>query len=194
MVFTFLMTEKKKSKNLIFRDIWKSYEIEMLVPTKNVLLTVMLSHFHTVCGCFCAIPAEVVSCNRDCVPQSLEYLLSDPSQKRSAYPCSLIAQLVKNLPVMQETLVWSLGQEDTLEKGQATHSSILGVPFGSAGKESAHSAGDLGSIPGLERPPGEGKGYPFQYSGLENSIQSMGSQRVGHDWVTFTFISVPRWW
>ena len=77
----------------------------MLVPTKNVLLTVMLSHFHTVCGCFCAIPAEVVSCNRDCVPQSLEYLLSDPSQKRSAYPCSLIAQLVKNLPVMQETLV-----------------------------------------------------------------------------------------
>ena len=37
---------------------------------------------------------------------------------------SLIAQLVKNLPAMQETLVWSLGWEDPLEKGMATHSSI----------------------------------------------------------------------
>ena len=41
---------------------------------------------------------------------------------------------------------------------------------GSAGKESACSAGDLGSIPGLGRFPGEGKGYPLQYSGLENSM------------------------
>ena len=39
-----------------------------------------------------------------------------------------------------------------------------------AGKESACNAGDLGSIPGLGRPPGEGKGYPLQYSGLENSM------------------------
>ena len=38
---------------------------------------------------------------------------------------SLIAQLVKNLPVMGKTWVRSLGQEDTLEKGKATHSSIL---------------------------------------------------------------------
>ena len=43
-------------------------------------------------------------------------------------------------------------------------------PCGSAGKESASNAGDLGLIPGLGRPPGEGKGYPFQYSGLENSM------------------------
>ena len=42
---------------------------------------------------------------------------------------SLIAQLVKNLPAMQETLVQFLGWEDTLEKGQATHSSILGIPL-----------------------------------------------------------------
>ena len=40
----------------------------------------------------------------------------------------------------------------------------------SAGKESTCSAGDLGLIPGLGRPPGEGKGYPLQYSGLENSM------------------------
>jgi len=40
---------------------------------------------------------------------------------------------------------------------------------GSVGKESACNAGDLGSIPGLGGSPGEGKGYPLQYSGLENS-------------------------
>ena len=44
-----------------------------------------------------------------------------------------------------------------------------GSPCGSAGKESACNAGDLGSIPGLGRSPGEGKGYPLQYSGLESS-------------------------
>ena len=44
----------------------------------------------------------------------------------------------------------------------------------SAGKESTCNAGDLGSIPGLGRSPGEGKGYPFQYSGLENSMDWNG--------------------
>ena len=44
-----------------------------------------------------------------------------------------------------------------------------GFPGGSAGKESSCNAGDLGSIPRLGRSPGEGKGYPLQYSGLENS-------------------------
>ena len=47
---------------------------------------------------------------------------------------------------------------------------FLGFLYGSAGKESAHKVGDLGSIPGLGRSPGEGKGYPLQYSGLENSM------------------------
>ena len=51
-------------------------------------------------------------------------------------------------------------------------------PCGSDGKDSACSAGDLGSILGLGRFPGEGKGYPLQHSGLENST---GSQIVGHD-------------
>ena len=45
-----------------------------------------------------------------------------------------------------------------------------GIPYGSVGKESACKVGDLGSIPGLGRSPREGKGYPFQYSGLENSM------------------------
>ena len=46
----------------------------------------------------------------------------------------------------------------------------MGFPEGSAGKESACNAGDYGLIPGLGRSPGEGKGYPTQYSGLENSM------------------------
>ena len=46
----------------------------------------------------------------------------------------------------------------------------MGFPCDSAGKVSACNAGDLGSIPGLGRSPGEGKGYPLQYSGLQNSM------------------------
>ena len=67
---------------------------------------------------------------------------------------SLVAQMVKNLPGMWETWVWSLGQEDLLEKGMVTHSNILAW-----------------RIPWTEEPGG---------------LQSMGSQRVGHDWVTNT--------
>ena len=65
-----------------------------------------------------------------------------------------MAQGVKNLPAMQETRVWSLGQENPLEKGMATHSSILAW-----------------KILWTEEPGG---------------LQSMGSQRVRHDWVTNT--------
>ena len=50
---------------------------------------------------------------------------------------------------------------------------FLGLPCGSAGKDSVFSAGDLGLILGLGRSPGEGKGYPLQYSGLENSMDSI---------------------
>ena len=67
----------------------------------------------------------------------------------------LVAQTVKNSPMMQETWVWSPGQEDPLEKGMATHSSILAW-----------------RIPWIEEP---------------GRLQSTGSQRVGHDWVTNTF-------
>ena len=48
--------------------------------------------------------------------------------------------------------------------------SLTGFPCGSAGKGSACNVGDLGSIPGLGRSPGEGKGYPLPYSDLENSM------------------------
>ena len=62
---------------------------------------------------------------------------------------SLVAQMVKNLSEMQETWIWSLDQEDPLEKGMAAHSSILAW-----------------KIPWTEDPDG---------------LQSMGSQRVGHN-------------
>ena len=48
------------------------------------------------------------------------------------------------------------------------HLPVRDFPGGSDGKESACNVGDLGSIPGLGRSPGEGKGYALQYSGLEN--------------------------
>ena len=47
---------------------------------------------------------------------------------------------------------------------------LLGFPCGSAGKESTCNPGGLSSIPGLGRSPGDGKGYPLQYSGLEISM------------------------
>ena len=65
---------------------------------------------------------------------------------------SLVAQMVKSLPVMWETRVWSLGLEDPLEKEMATHSSILAW-----------------KIPWMEEP---------------GRLQSMGSQRIRHDWAT----------
>ena len=61
----------------------------------------------------------------------------------------LVAQMVKNLPAMQETQVCSVGQKGPLEKGMTTHSNILAY-----------------KIPWTEEPGG---------------LQSMGSQRVGHD-------------
>ena len=97
---------------------------------------------------------------------------------------SLIAQLVKNLPAMQETPVWFLGQENPLEKGYTPHTSILGLPCGSSGKESAFNVGDLDSILVLGISPGEGKDYPLQYSGLENSMDCMYSivHGISKDW------------
>ena len=65
---------------------------------------------------------------------------------------SLIAQLVKNPPAMQETQVQSLGWEDPLEEGKAAHSSILAW-----------------RIPGTEEP---------------GRLQSMGLQRIRHDWAS----------
>ena len=103
---------------------------------------------------------------------------------------------------MQETWIQSLGWEDPLEKGKATHSSILawripwtiqsmGFPHSSVGKESSCSAGDAGLIPGSGRVPGGGHGNPLQYSCLENpkdrgawQATFHGVSRIGYDLMT----------
>ena len=64
---------------------------------------------------------------------------------------------------------------DTIEATEHTHTHYLLNTY------LAYNVGDLGSIPGLGISPGEGKGYPLQYSGLKNLMWSMGSQRVRHD-------------
>ena len=74
---------------------------------------------------------------------------------------SLETQLVKNLPAVRETRVWSLGWEDTLEKEMATHSRIL-----------------TWKISWTEEPGG---------------LQSMGSQRVRHNWATNTDLLILAW-
>ena len=82
---------------------------------------------------------------------------------------SLVAQLVKNPSAMQETPVLYWVGKIHWRKDRLPTSVFLGFPGGSAGKEYTCKAGDLGWIPGLGRSLGEGKGYSFQYFGLENS-------------------------
>ena len=98
----------------------------------------------------------------------------------------LIAQLVKNPPAMQETPVRFLVWEDPLEKGWLPNPVFLRFPCGSAGKESTCNVGDLGLITGLGRTPGEGKGYPLQYSSLENSMDCIvhGVTKSGYHWLS----------
>ena len=104
---------------------------------------------------------------------------------------SLIAQLVKNPPAMQETpsSIHGLGRSTGEGIGYPV---FLGFSCGSAGKESTCNAGDLGSIPGLGRSPGEGKSYPFQYSGLENSMDCIVHE-IAKSWTClsdFNFFNV----
>ena len=66
-------------------------------------------------------------------------------------------------------MFWKLSHNASLFKYKSI-TSLVGFPCGSAGKESTCNAGDLGSIPGLGRSPGEEKGYSLQYSGVKNSM------------------------
>ena len=83
--------------------------------------------------------------------------------------------MVKKVTVLPYNVLILCKQSACLETPGAEHGNpatsrprdLIFFPCGSAGKESSRSAGDLGSIPGLGRSPGEGKGYPLQYSGPE---------------------------
>ena len=96
----------------------------------------------------------------------LDGCITFSKEKRFKNSWASLAQLVKNPPVMQETPVRKI----RWKRDRLPTPVFLGFPGGSAGKESAFSVGDLGSVPGLGRSPGEGKGSPLQYSGLENSM------------------------
>ena len=78
----------------------------------------------------------------------------------TTFGASLVAQLVKNLPAMQETQFDSWVGKSHWRRDRLPTPVFLGFPGGSAGKESTCNAGDLGSVLGLGRSPGEGKGYP----------------------------------
>ena len=103
-----------------------------------------------------------------------------------------MAQAVKNPPAVQETQVPSLGPEDPLEMGMATHSTVfLDFPGGSDGKEFACSAGNLGSISRLGRSLEKGMAthssilaWRIPWAEEPGGLQSMRSQRVGHDSAT----------
>ena len=81
--------------------------------TEYLNLFICLSHSHSV-TMYSGFPQCLESFPGLSLSQSLSY-----------FRASLVAQLVKNPPAMQETPVWYLGQEDPLEEGMATHSSIL---------------------------------------------------------------------
>ena len=93
---------------------------------------------------------------------------------------TLVAQTVTNLPVMQETWVWSLDLEDLLDKGMATDSGILELPRWLSGKESTcqtEDTRDMGLI------PGERNGTPLQYFCLRNPWAE-GAWRATVHWAT----------
>ena len=94
---------------------------------------------------------------------------------------SLIAQLVKNLPSMRRPWFDSWVGKIPWRRDRLPTPVFLGFPCGSAGKESACNRGHLGSIPALGKSPGEGKGYPLQYSGLENSVHGVSKSQT-HNW------------
>ena len=98
---------------------------------------------------------------------------------------SLIAQLVKNLPAMQETSVQFLGRKDPWGRDRLATPVFLGFPGGSDGKESACNAGAtwVGKIPWRRawQPTLVFLLAEFPWTEEAGGLQSMGSQRVGHN-------------
>ena len=97
-----------------------------------------------------------------------------------SHRASLVAQLIKNLPAVQETRFDSWVGKIRWRRERLPTPVFLGFPGGSDCKESACSAGDLGSIPGLGGSPGGEHGSPLQDSGLENPRDRGAWRAAGH--------------
>ena len=80
-------------------------------------------------------------------------------------------QLLEFISDMKEYIILRFHPQDKTKGNIADQ--FRGFPHSSVGKESACHVGNLGSIPGLGRSHGEGKVYPLQFSGLENSMDSI---------------------
>ena len=102
---------------------------------------------------------------------------------------SLIAQLVKNRLQCRRPWFDSWIEKIRWRRDRLPISVFLGFPCGSAGKEPTCNVGDLGSISGLGRSPGEEKGYPLLYSGLDNAMDfsPWGHKELDTNWANFTF-------
>ena len=109
------------------------------------------------------------------------------SQRRLDGACGVDSQKYERWSISPAYLLFTLRMVTTVLKGFPDFAKVFtGLPCGSADKESTRNVGDLGSIPGLWRSPGEGKGCPWR---IPWTVWFMKSQRVGHDWATFT---LPR--
>ena len=93
---------------------------------------------------------------------------------------SLVVQLVKTTPAMQETWFNSPVGKIPWRREWPPTPVFLGFPGGSDGKQSACNAGNLGLIPGWGRSPGEGNGTPLQYSCLENPLDGIAWEAAVH--------------
>ena len=126
-------------------NLFKFMSTELMMPSNHLIL----------CHHFLLLPSTFPSIR----VFSREKGLGDHfSPAPGALRASQVAQMVKCLPAMWETRVWSLGREDPLEKEMAIHSSTL-----------------VWKILWMEEP---------------SRLQSMGSQRVGHDWaISLSFLS-----
>ena len=101
----------------------------------------------------------------------LHFLASRPLLRLHLLPkSSLVAQLVKNHLQCRRPQFDSWARKIPWRRDRLPTPVFLRFPGGLTAKESSCNAGDLGSIPGLGRSPGEGNGYPLQYSGLENPM------------------------
>ena len=139
---------------------------------------------HPCCGCWWLLQKTGIHAPRN----RMEIGHGFPSTGPPVFPlvvilrASLIAQLVKNPPAMQVTLVWFWVGKICWRRDRLPTPVFLGFSCSSAGKEPTCYVGDLGSIPGLGRSPGEGKGYPLQNSALETSMDCIVSVGVPKTW------------